>query len=157
MPTITDQSLDPALAARLNSIMLRHAHRYFLPLNYISLLPNILLTTLWFWLFRTPYDDVMSLSDVRAALPAALSVLATAHTVRFVLPINARVHELAREMSGGKGQQNTTTGDHGITELCQLQLRWAQLNGVRCYLLSGAALSCLTSPAVASLYGVLAP
>lgn len=152
MPTITHQSLSASMSAQLNSIMLKHAHHFYYPLNTISLFSNILVSLVW--LFGQEEYSYTSpvLASIQSLLPAILCVLSTVHTVKWILPINERVHSLAVEMMADVDKQSSTAKESQESEIRSLQQRWELLNGIRGALLFSIAVGVITSPAVASLY-----
>lgn len=159
MPTITNESLSTALSTQLNSIMLHHAHWFYLPLNSMSLMSNILVTTIWLasvaW--ESPIE-LLSVQALRVLAPAALCVISTTHTVRMILPINERIHELAEEASSGSDSKGKVQqeGNRQEPEIRHMQRRWGELNTLRGVILFVIAMGTMTSPAMASLLRAVA-
>lgn len=157
MPTVTHPSISSETSAQLNMVMLHYAHWFYMPLNHVSVISNVFLAAAWYY----SQDDSSShplpwLLFLRVILPSFLGMTSTVHTVRNVLPINERFKHLPREMEEAKGIGKESSIEAHEMELRSLQRRWGALNTVRCIMLFGTATLAVTSPAMRSLYGVLA-
>lgn len=157
MPTVTHASISSEISAQLNMVMLHYAHWFYMPLNHISVISNVFLAAAWYYLQEDSSSHTQPwLLFLRVALPSFLSMASTVHTVRNVLPINERFKHLPREMEEAKGIGKESSIESQEMELRSLQRRWGSLNTIRCTMLFSTAILALTSPAMRSLYGVLA-
>lgn len=157
MPTITHASLSVEISAQLNMVMLHYAHWFYMPLNHISVISNVLLAAAWYYaqVDSSPYP-LSWLLFLRVVLPSVLGIASTVYTVRNVLPINERFKHLPKEMEEARSISKESSTDAQELELRSLQRRWGALNTVRCIMLFGTAVLALTSPAMRSMYEVLA-
>ena len=158
MPTITDQMFTVSQSTQLNSIMLHHAHWFFLPLNSASLISNILVGVISLGI-TVQNGSLLSLHTLRSLTPAVLCVISTMHTVRMILPINDRIHALADEITKSSDSKETKQqierGTSQEPEIRHLQQSWRDLNRVRGVILFGIAFGTISSPAMSSLYTAL--
>lgn len=101
---------------------------------------------------------LFSFQALRVLAPAIMCMISTLHTVRAILPINERVHELAREKANASDRKETVQKEGSLEdpEIRRMQRRWGELNMIRGVILFTIAIGAMTSPAMVSFYRAVA-